>query len=567
MNQNIVSALMTKLTLLFGAEGGFLAFHLPGLPIAQSDLNFCLKQNESGLSPQAALNAAANFATLVNQIPNLSHLWSSDGRLLWQEYQTILNDAIIASDSPGTSENTQLENAKRLLYQSQEVTDSLGTRTTLVDTPYLTAYKQYQAAYLQAQRQYNTMKISAQFSADPTIQQTWSVNEPEYAAKCKAAQEDWVSKGYQHEVEQAFAIIDQITGRNFQLAWEQWKDEFQQSKLSDLQNGDFYQTFFYPAHFFKAGSENQWTQVVLLASEIEKLSTMPIVVPEGLSTASRAVGDTSPMNLAISQLSVDLIKLPIMRPWFNPGIFKNKSWKWPDGRDVLSDGAATPHGRLPAYITALVFARNLEIQLEPNSQFIDMMNAGKLKALGPLALNQATVTHELNSIKAEGMQIIAFICEKLPRTPDPDPTLAWTGPISLSWLGGQFRLDRATKINQIKVTIHTGNADGAGTDANVYFRVHAGDWLLLDKPLYNDFEKNDTDTYGPFTTESLTVETLSKATIELKHDNTGANSGWHVAWLRLEVLVEGQGWIAYKEWQPGWLATDEGDHTIYRKLQ
>jgi hypothetical protein len=571
MANDVVAALINKIDRLFRAEGTFIAFQIPGLPMSPRDLDFNLTKNESGLTPQEALNAASNFASLVNGIPKFSSRWSSDGRLLWREYQTILTDAVVASNMPTTQENEELQKAKSFLYQSQEITDQLGTRTALVDSPNLAAYKQYQGAYLQAQSQYNSMKISAQYSADLTVQQKWLATEPEYDANVKAAKADWISKGYKREVEQAFATIDQITGRSPQIAWTQWKDEFEQSKLSDLQNQEFYQTFFYPAHFYKAGSENQWTKLTLDASEIEKLSSNLTGSPRELSSSFSSTTDTQQVNLSVSHLTVDLIRLPIMRPWMNPTIFKSQFWKWPDGREILSDGGVTPQGSLLGYATAIVFARNLEIKLESNSQqnaqVVNALKAGNSVSLGPLSLEQAPVASDSGLMKSDGMQIIAFICQKLPKSPNPDPTLEWSGPVLLDWLGGKFRLDRNTKISQVKVTIHTGNVSGAGTDANVDFRVNNGDWWRLDKPWYNDFERNDTDTYGPFTSDNLTVENISRAAVELKHDNSGIGPGWYVEWLRLEVYVEGQGWIAYKEWQPGWLAGDEGDRTIYRKIQ
>jgi hypothetical protein len=139
--------------------------------------------------------------------------------------------------------------------------------------------------------------------------------------------------------------------------------------------------------------------------------------------------------------------------------------------------------------------------------------------------------------------------------------------IHLDCIDGRFNLAPKTKISQVKVTIHTGNVDYAGTDANVCFKINNGDWWILDKPRSNDFERNQTDTYGPFDTDNLTVENISRVPVELKHDNTGIGPGWYVEWLRLEACVEGIGWIAYKQWQPGWLADDESDRTIYRKLQ
>jgi hypothetical protein len=136
-------------------------------------------------------------------------------------------------------------------------------------------------------------------------------------------------------------------------------------------------------------------------------------------------------------------------------------------------------------------------------------------------------------------------------------------PIVLDWLYRQFLVYPDTTIAAVKTTIHTGDKQWAGTDANVYFRVANIDWWLLDKPWYNDFERDDTDTYGPFQVSNLKATELSTVPIELKQDGTGIGPDWYVDWLRLEAEIPNLGWYAYKQWHPGWL---EGNNR-YRKLQ
>ncbi|NEP60747.1 MAG: hypothetical protein F6K31_27770 [Symploca sp. SIO2G7] len=136
-------------------------------------------------------------------------------------------------------------------------------------------------------------------------------------------------------------------------------------------------------------------------------------------------------------------------------------------------------------------------------------------------------------------------------------------PIVLDWLYRQILVYPDTPVTAIKTTIHTGDKKWAGTDANVYFRVANIDWWLLDKRWYNDFEKNDTDTYGPFNTTNLKATELSTVPIELKQDDTGVGADWYVDRLRLEAQIPNLGWYTYNEWHPGWLTSNNR----YRKLQ
>jgi len=138
-------------------------------------------------------------------------------------------------------------------------------------------------------------------------------------------------------------------------------------------------------------------------------------------------------------------------------------------------------------------------------------------------------------------------------------------PIVVKWWDNrEFLAYPDTKIIQVKITIHTGNISRAGTDANVYFRINNGDWWLLDKSWYNDFEAGDIDTYGPFDVDYLTVGNISQAPIELRHDDTGIAPGWYVEWLNLEAFVVGYGWITYQQYR--WLELDSSSGT-YCKLQ
>lgn len=58
----------------------------------------------------------------------------------------------------------------------------------------------------------------------------------------------------------------------------------------------------------------------------------------------------------------------VTRPWLSTDIFKARFWKFYDNSKKLSDGQIPPSGLYPAYVAALVFVRNLEIKLKPDSQ-------------------------------------------------------------------------------------------------------------------------------------------------------------------------------------------------------
>ena len=377
MSSNAVIALMAKLELLYGnSKDIFLAFQNPGLLVSPRDLSFNLPLGESGLTPQESLTAAANFARLVNLVPTYSNVWSSDGRLLWDDYRLILTQALVASQTLTEAQIAELRAAEALVA---------------ADSPKLAAYTEYEKAYLDALEQYN--KFSAENSTDPKIQQQWQIEELIYKAKLNRANADWITKGFKAEIDEAFADIDRLTGGSPQLAWNTWKQAFPNDPPVDLQGQEFYETSFWPNHFFQPNSKAQWTKLELDASEIATLSAKASDSIWQMSTSAIAAkGEIQALALEIASLSVELARIEIIRPWFKPSIFRSRFWKWSDARDPLSDGQEPPQGSLPGYTTSMIFARNLEIKLKPNSesnqQIVKQLQTSKRIYLGPLRLSE-----------------------------------------------------------------------------------------------------------------------------------------------------------------------------------
>ena len=394
VTSNVVAALMTKLELLFGkasdpsglaGRNSFLSFQLPAIPLSPRELSFRIPANESGLTPQEEKNFAANFAHLVNLIPAVSSIWASDGRTLWNEYITVLTQAIVADDDPTTNEAAELQQARALL-----------------DSPKYAAYQEYMKAYISALEKYNELKLKGENSSDPKAQEDWKLQEPGYKAVMKNAYLEWIAKGFKLEIEEAFADIDRIGGRNPQLLWASWKDDFDKSVRTDLEGQSFYETHFFPENFFKPDAQKQWTKLTLDASEIAALSAKALEGIRNLASGSSSAVETQALDLEIARLSVEIIRVPIVRSWLNPSVFRSNFWKWSRGREPLSDGQNPPQGSLPAYTTSMILARNFEVELKPgsekNAQIISKLQQGKLLLVGPLPLRPLPKNINPNSV-------------------------------------------------------------------------------------------------------------------------------------------------------------------------
>jgi hypothetical protein len=578
-SNSAVTALMSRIESIFGEpdsppgtrKSTFLTFCFPGVAISPHDLGFNRKTNQFNLTTEQASQAAAQFACLVNRIPQVSHCWPSDGDLLWNEYQTLLKDAVLASIETNPQDKKTYDRISNALYPKQEIADLLGKRTAIVDSKKLAEYKAYQIKYQQANTRYQSLKQAAQFSDDPMAVQQWSLQRDFYKAEVDNARNDWITRGHKNEIETALAMLDQIEKRNPKLAWSQWQEELELSKLTTPENQDFYLTQFSPALFYESGGNTLWQRLTWKPAEDD------------------SVMDSQETELSIKFLSVELIKVQILRPWMNSNIFEAQFWQWPDERKPLSNGADSPQGTLPAYATSMIVARNLTIELESDSEQntavlekIKLGNkSGQLVSWGPFSLTNATVSGS-NSIQCHGMQVVAMGCQKLPKSPNPDLTLPWPEisppdpdkpptTISVKWLGGEYQFNPKTKISQVKVVVQSAKEFPMGSTnvdirvGNVEFKIHSpielrinhGQWWVLENTQPDHSNTADQAIYGAFEVDNLTVEDLSDVSVELQPDRIVPLWAAQVKSLRLEVNVEGHGWIAYKQWQPGWLETTQ----------
>lgn len=112
-----------------------------------------------------------------------------------------------------------------------------------------------------------------------------------------------------------------------------------------------------------------------------------------------------------------------------------------------------------------------------------------------------------------------------------------------------------------RINVHTGDVDGAGTDANVYITIFgsggSSDEMQLDSGR-DDFERASVDTF------THTLKDLADLyRVRIRHDNSGSRPGWFLD--RITIRDEDSD----KEWTfpcAKWLATDEDDGRIDRHL-
>lgn len=333
-------ALMTKAKLVFESSDTFLSF--PALsPVSYAPDRWAFLPTVHDMS------VFSEFSQLTNALPQGALFQPSLDNTLWNVYLNVLRSAQLAQGTLSDEQNARLQEAQALL-QTQ------GPDGLPVPSAAALAYGAYQQAYIRATQRYKAQQLTAEASSDTGVQAQWqNVDEPALRAQVDAAESDWETKGFKAQVEQARQIVQQSAAESPALQWQSWKSQCNPDIdfLTDTSNQTFGPTVFLP---YDAPGQSNWPSFTMTGAEIQQLASQ--APPE----LANAVGTATP-NSTIDSVSFEFCSVALGRPWFHPEVFAAQFWKFSDSSVQLSDGGVPPHGQWPAYITALIFARNIAV--------------------------------------------------------------------------------------------------------------------------------------------------------------------------------------------------------------
>jgi hypothetical protein len=339
-------ALMAKAKLVFESENTFLSFPaLSPLSYPPERLKFVKPSGE--VTPQD-LADLSEFARITNRIPRGVLAPEDEEEYLWDVYREVLTTAQISSGSMSASEKAEYDGAMSFLYVSGP--DGLRRPSSA-----LTAYNQHRDAHIKAQEEYKAAQFTAESSDDPAVRSLWlDEDEPRLREEVRRIEEAWFTGGQKAQVEAAQQIERSRAARDPSLIWNEWQKSFiaDLDMQTDTNNIQYAITGFSPSDLFDIGS---WPRFTLTRDEMTRLAPL---APQELLT----IFGSSPGNPDIESVSFEFRSVALMRPWFESMVFKTRCWRLGAGAELLSEGGAPPKGRCPAYISALVFARNVTVQ-------------------------------------------------------------------------------------------------------------------------------------------------------------------------------------------------------------
>jgi len=339
-------ALMSKAKKVFGKDDTFLSFPLAPLQFTKEELDFVSSLNVKNLE---------EFSLLVNFIPDGEAWQPTEDRYLWEVYEDILKgmDTEVAFSARTDEEEARYQEATRFLLTKNEAGLSQPSAAQQ-------AYNQFQDQMNALQAKYAAARLTGETTTDPDVKQHWrDVEEPQLRQEISALENRWIREGFKHEVEDALATKKHLGAKRPSTTWEEWHTRFMSSidTLTGVDQIQFYPSGVSPVNALDEGS---WQTFSLTQDEIKALVKE---APDKLKSRL----DPDDQDSEVVSITFDFSSAAIVRTWCDPDLFDARFWRFSSEEKQLSDGQSPPSGLCPAYVTGVVFARNISVKSKAKS--------------------------------------------------------------------------------------------------------------------------------------------------------------------------------------------------------
>lgn len=452
----------------------FVTWMRPGLPFTPQDLLYCSK-GLIGNSAEATLalgHQAWTMSKLCDFIPDVNNQFVDEAMLqsiftstqdtISSVYRDVLKYSKVVNLELTATESAKLKKYRDLMTVTKEVVDIITDEKKTVSEPgpITLAYTQKLNDYIDAADEYMELLIDAQSATGNSSEAirrvaAWTNKSKFLRKKMEAAEMAWISQGYKNEYEQMNAFINQVTQRSMVQYKQDLQRKFEAALLTSAQEGtagDYYYTTLLPGNF---ATSPGWVDFSFYEQDYESHHSKNTSawsagasVNFGLfSIGGGASGSKIEMaaNQKASKLKARLkfTQVPICRPWFDPGFFSMRGWKLDELWDLnfsgkkVSDGAAKPTGRLVAYPITALFVKDVLFtfdEADSQSKYVEShVKGGGSVGWGPFRVG-GSYSHgsqkrdfafhaEGGKVAIPGMQLIGFINNLIPKTPDTNPAI------------------------------------------------------------------------------------------------------------------------------------------------
>ncbi len=402
----------------------------------------------SPTNPTGNLNSSQIFSNLVDQMPSQTTSYSPSATLISKTYKEIV-DGANSSIKPDPEQEEKYKHAYEYLNTTYSIKDYTGA--VVSQTDHSAIYKTYlknQSDYISAVRAYRLAYANYNLN-DPVQQRQWQANEPTLRNNINQTYNNWRAQGAA-QVEQALSVlassINDAVGNTIRDA-QQTMSKGMSSSTSD--GIKWYFTYPIPTNFADPNAQG-FTSFSLKSDYLEETASAKATdwAPKGsgswglwnvsASASSHHAEKHLHMDASKFELSADIAVVRIFRPWLNDLIFKANSW-YTDmcNAHEISIGKLTSDQqlKLPLIPTAFVVARNVEITADWSSDdkkhVEDSITTKASIGWGPFCVSGSyshssssdyhKSTFEGGTLKIPGIQIIAWVSEITPDSPQENP--------------------------------------------------------------------------------------------------------------------------------------------------
>lgn len=421
----IFNAFVAKLQQVLTLGGGappdtFLSFINGGYALTEDDLAF--------LGPnalEANLDKAYDFAQLVNAIPVAAASWVPTGESLPVQYMLFLKNGVPPQIVLTDTQQQSLREAKAITLRLYKF------------------YAGYRTAWEMANSDYQNW-LSLQNPPSDYDQQLVAKK-----ARLDAATQDWVDKGFKNQFEANEAIVQQIEGQGYDIVFQNLRDTYTNyvSGYENDQGVNFAPVLCNPPDFYT--NDLYWNTLNFDCSSIapDAAQSAPTNTAIGATDNLFQISDGSnsgpqypDMDNTGLQIAFEYTRVNLDRSaWFSRALLQSNCWWWYDAtksnpitQPIFSDGQPPPNttGQWQMIPDEIIFTRNLNVTFDTTNAANQALMSSLSKATsagfmfwridaptGP----QATLTS--TGISVPDVQMICFLCDLMPKEPNPDPSI------------------------------------------------------------------------------------------------------------------------------------------------
>lgn len=374
------------------------------------------------------------ISNLLNPTLECSWIVRRNAATVPDVYESIVNGKETPLVHLSPEQKRKLDAAQARLYQADGQ-----------PTAYYADYLADQLAYLTALDAYEDA-VATQVNGGQPVP-------PEIKAALDAAEARWREHGHLADVDRDLATIAELEAMEPEVYWHRLATRYRAATRSygdsEFQRVDTNPP--YPRWFDDEG----WTAFTFDESDFnhqgrsggagigDACRCHDRIWPGSYGGFHSAAGDFATTDMTVPaqvparfSVTAKLRRIEIMRPWLDPVVLHSRAWRWSPasasyGVEVCSGGnlagSVVPTGVMPLLPVTALLARDVEIEWSDGRLLAAAMTqrlTGEHELrFGPFLMTGATIAGDHISFREP--QLIGYVSELLPRSPDPDLRLPW----------------------------------------------------------------------------------------------------------------------------------------------